>query len=262
MLIIEDKVFNAPTIDGDCEQVWGDKDDKIFRRCIFDLRSIETKDQDELVDVIKGGHASFTGCVFLGGIKALLIGNGDHPIEDYGNAHVLLEDCAIIGCGRRCPEVQHGARADMRRVWVHNWGDRFDVRAFGAWAHSGSVICAQHCLFTRSKGLGVVNAIKDLANHIGEAVNEYGLTALLSPRTYLSGTVRGLTADTGGIAIGTGCWRNSNSIRVDGCDTFLDDDEVVKIVSMIEKSCPDMTPYLGSTLLHYFMTEIYERGER
>lgn len=208
---------------------------------------------------VDGADVRLSGVVILGGIKAILAGNGDHPGNDVRYARWELEDCVIIGSGRRCPEAQDGTTVTMRRCWVHDWGSTFDVRAFGAWAHRGARIIAEDCLFTQSQqsqlwpwGLDLFTVMMDMGNHIGQAVNDNGLGALLRPRTYLPGPCRGLTADTGGLTLATRCYRNRPWIRVDGCNNYIDRAAARDIITRIATSCPDMTPYLGHGLTDFF----------
>lgn len=226
------------------------------RQRVYDFRRYPKADQDEVLSGVDGAVVRLSGVVILGGIKAVLAGNGDHPGNDVSYAQWLLEDCVIIGAGRRCPEAQDGAMVTMRRCWIHDWGRTFDVRAFGGWAHRGARIIAEDCLFTQSElwpwGLDVLTAIKDVGNHIGQAVNDHSLSAMLSPRTYLPGPCRGLTADTGGLVLATRCYRNRPWIKIDGCNNYIDRAAARQIVAQIEAVCPDMTERLGQPLTGFF----------
>lgn len=223
---------------------------------VFDFRDYPAAKQDEVISGVDGAIVRLQRCVILGGIKAVLAGNGDHPGNDMRFGHWEMEDCFIMGSGRRCPEVQDCVELTMRRCWIHNWGRAFDVRAFGGWAHRGGRIAAEHCLFTQSHlwpwELDVMTAITDMGNHIGQAVNDHGLVALLLPRTYLPGPCRGLTADTGGLTLATRCYRNRRWIRIEGCSDYIDRPAARQIVAQIEAVCPDMTPYLGQRLTGFF----------
>ena len=223
---------------------------------VFDFRDYPTAKQDEVISGVNGAIVRMQRCVILGGIKAVLAGNGDHPGNDVRYARWDLEDCVIIGAGRRCPEAQDGTTVTMLRCWVHDFGQAFDVRAFGGWAHRGARIIAEDCLFTQSElwpwGLDLLTAMTDLGNHIGQAVNDYGLAALLRPRTYLPDPCRGLTADTGGLALATRCYRNRPWIKIDGCNNYIDRAAARQIVAQIQGACPDMTPYLGQGLTGFF----------
>lgn len=223
---------------------------------IFDFRRCPKAVQDEVLSGVDGAVVRLSGVVILGGIKAVLAGNGDHPGNDVRYARWEMEDCVILGAGRRCPEAQDGTTVTMRRCWVHDFGQTFDVRAFGAWAHRGARIIAEDCLFTQGEfwpwGLDVLTAIKDMGNHIGQAVNDNGLAALLHPRTYLPGPCRGLAADTGGLVLATRCYRNRRWIKIDGCNNYIDRAAARKIVAQLEAVCPDMTGKLGQPLTGFF----------
>lgn len=193
---------------------------------VFDFRGIPPAEQDEILSGVAGASVVVRRCLLVGGIKAILAGNGDHPAEDYGRARWRIMDSVIMDCGRRCPEAQDGALVHLERCWIHGWGRPFDVRSFGAWAHRGAVITARNCLFTQPGGrwnLGVVNTLRDCLAHAGQAVNDRGLRALLHWRNWAPGVTRGLTAATGGITLATNCWTNRRWIRLDGCNSRLSD---------------------------------------
>ncbi|MEG6501836.1 MULTISPECIES: hypothetical protein [unclassified Desulfovibrio] len=236
--------------------VYGPHQPTEIRQRVYDFRLCPKVDQDEVLSGVDGADVRLSGVVILGGIKAILAGNGDHPGNDVRYARWELEDCVIIGSGRRCPEAQDGTTVTMRRCWVHDFGQAFDVRAFGAWAHRGARIIAEDCLFTQSQlwpwGLDLFSAMTDMGNHIGQAVNDHGLAALLRSRTYLPGPCRGLTADTGGLTLATRCYRNRRWIRIDGCSDYIDRSAARKIVVQIQGACPDMRPYLGQGMTGFF----------
>ena len=241
---------------GDGLIIYGPHQPTEIRQRVYDFRKCPKADQDEVLSGVDGADVRLSGVVILGGIKAILAGNGDHPGNDVRYARWELEDCVIIGSGRRCPEAQDGTTITMRRCWIHDWGAHFDVRSFGAWAHRGARIIAEDCLFTQSEiwpwGLDVLTAMTDLGNHIGQAVNDHGLAALLHPRSYLPGPCRGLTADTGGLALATRCYRNRRWIRIEGCSDYIDRSAARQIVAQIQDACPDMRPYLGQGLTGFF----------
>lgn len=241
---------------GDGLTAYGPRTVTEVRQRVYDWRICPKDMQDEVISGVDGADVRLSGVVILGGIKAILAGNGDHPGNDVRYARWELEDCVIIGAGRRCPEAQDGTTVTMRRCWVHDWGRAFDVRAFGAWAHRGARIIAEDCLFTQSElwpwGLDLLTAMTDMGNHIGQAVNDHGLAALLRPRTYLPGPCRGLTADTGGLTLATRCYRNRPWIRIDGCDPLIGRDQARSIIAHIETVCADTRPFLGATLTDFF----------
>ena len=218
--------------------------------CVFDFRSGDTENMDECLDCVDGAIVKLKGCIIIGGIKAILAGNGDHPENDAKYGRLEMEDCVLIGNGRRCPEAQDGVIVTMKRCWIHNWGERFDVRAFGAWAHRGAKITAEECLFTQSGtilSLGIKNTIVDLANHIGQAWNDHSKFRLLP------GVARGLTADTDGEVSAHRCYRNKKWIAIDGCDSFIESDEALSIAMQIESNCRDLRPWLGLSVIEMFI---------
>lgn len=241
---------------GDGLAAYGPRTVTEVRQRVYDFRRCPKADQDEVLSGVDGADVRLSGVVILGGIKAILAGNGDHPGNDARYARWEIEDCVIIGAGRRCPEAQDGTTVTMRRCWVHDFGQDFDVRSFGAWAHRGARIIAEDCLFTQSDlwpwGLDLFSAMTDMSNHIGQAVNDNGLGALLRPRTYLPGPCRGLTADTGGLTLATRCYRNRPWIRIDGCNNYINRAAARDIITRIATSCPEMAPYLGQGLTDFF----------
>ena len=213
----------------------------LIEDCVIDFTALPKNEQDEGISGVNGAKVTMRRCVLINCRKAILAGNGDHPDADAQGAEWLIEDCILIGCGRRCPEAQDGARVTMRRCWMHNWGRAFDVRAFGAWAHHGGRIVAEDCIFTQSGGLlslGVLNAVRDIANHIGQAVNDGGLAALFKARTYLPGVCRGLTADAGGVVGAVRCYRNRPWIRIDGLASVMSEGESLELAARLVKGCP------------------------
>lgn len=223
---------------------------------VFDLRQCPHADQDEIITGVDGARVHLSRCLILGGIKALLAGNGDHPGNDARYARWDLEDCVIMDAGRRCPEVQDCVELTMRRCWVHDWGRAFDVRAFGAWAHRGGRLVAEDCLFTQSGGifsLGLRTTIADIFAHIGQAWNDEGLPGLLRWQTYLPGVCRGLTSSTGGLVLATRCFRNRPWIRIDNCDPFISRRDAIVIAEHIDAAMPlHARNYLGRSVLESF----------
>lgn len=223
---------------------------------VFDWRDVPTSQQDEVVSSEDGATVFIQRCIIVGGIKALLAGNGDHPVNDSRFSRWELEDCVIMDAGRRCPEVQDCVELTMRRCWVHDWGRAFDVRAFGAWAHRGGRLVAEDCLFTQSGSifsLGLRTTIADIFAHIGQAWNDEGLPGLLRWQTYLPGVCRGLTSSTGGLVLATRCFRNRPWIRIDNCDPFISRRDAIVIAEHIDAAMPlHARNYLGRSVLESF----------
>ena len=209
---------------------------------VFDFRDCPAKKQDEVISGVDGANVRLQRCVILGGIKAILAGNGDHPGSDMRFGHWEMEDCVIMGAGRRCPEVQDFVELTMRRCWIHNWGRAFDERVFAGWAHRGGRLVAEDCLFTQSGGifsLGLCATLADIFSHIGQACNDEGLSGLLHWQTYMPGVCRGLTASTGGLVLGTRCYRNRRWIWLENCDPFIGSAEALQIVAGIDALMPE-----------------------
>lgn len=253
MKLIQNQVFNMTHYDnGDVLRCYGKEDHFVIENCVFNFFGVPNDVQDELVSCIEGASVHIKNCVFLGGIKAILAGNGDHPISDTESGTLYMDNCFIGWSGRRCPEVKHGVKAYMRNCWIHDWGIyAFDQRAFGAWACDGGVIAAERCLFTRTPGLTVewYNRWKDRFNHVGFAINRKGIGELFRPRNWRSGLYRGLTAWDTGTVYASKCYRNNNDIIVENCSEFLQATDAVKIVQQIQDTCPDTYPYMDDTLI-------------
>ena len=63
---------------------------------VFDFRDYPTARQDEVISGVDGASVRLQRCVILGGIKAVLAGNGDHPGNDMRFGHWEMEDCVIM----------------------------------------------------------------------------------------------------------------------------------------------------------------------
>lgn len=223
---------------------------------VFDFRDYPAEKQDEVISGVDGAIVRLQRCVILGGIKAVLAGNGDHPGNDMRVGHWEIDDCVIVGAGRRCPEVQDCVDLTLRRCWIHNWGRSFDVRSFGGWAHRGGRLVAEECLFTQSGGilsLGLRTTLADIFSHIGQAWNDDGVYGLLRWQNYLPGVCRGLTASTGGLALATRCYRNRRWIRIENCDPYITRAEATAIVEHINAAMPAQAyERLGMSILDLF----------
>lgn len=220
----------------------------IIEDCVIDFRALSPDEQDEGISGVCGARVVLRRCLLLGCKKALLAGNGDHPEEDAAGAEWLIEDCVLLECGRRCPEAQDGTKVTMRRCWIHDWGNRFDERAFGAWARTGAYIYAEDCLFTQSGGrfsLGLWCTLKDVFSHVGQAVSMYGIGGIFRARSWLPGVCRGLTADEDGRVKAVRCYRNKSWIRIDGCESYIDEEQATLLI----KRLPPSRDHLGESLL-------------
>lgn len=252
---ISGEVFTSPSVGlgGDCVRVFGSDGYTSIDRCIFDLAGVPLSGQDEAIDLIKGARADIRHCVFIGCKKAVLAGNGDWQDEDASYGIVSLYHCVFIGCGRRCPEVQDGVHASMSECWVHDWGagSCFDVRTFGAWAHSGATLDVTGTLFSRARPLTRWHWLVDHANHLGEAVNDGSFLDVFSATSWISGANRGLDYTGGGLGTSSGC-------RFVGCRQVGGAQQDVGSPSLAWlKDMPDTThTSLGMTLAEFAAQEL------
>ena len=178
--------------------------------CVVDFSACPLEGLDECLSTVNHAEASVTESVFQGSSKGVLLGNGDYPDTDPG-AQVSMEYCTMQDCGRRMPEAQDGVEVTLRNCTIRNWGikDRFDVRCFGAWAHHGASITAIECRFEQRSfwQTGFLNFFRDIANHIGQAVNDRGVFGL-TWKDFIPGVCRGLIATDGGSVKAVGCTKN------------------------------------------------------
>lgn len=189
---------------------------------VFDFRDCPVGQQDEVISLVCGANVHMYNCAIFGGIKAILAGNGDHPIEDRRFGTLNMHQCFIGWSGRRCPEAQSHVVVGMTNCWLHDWGSTFDTKAFGAYAKHGAFIQARNCLFTQTAstrlGLGLVNTVKDIANHIGQAVHDHGIMGIFYGSSWVPGIARGLGNDAPGLSEGRTraitCYRNRDWIRL------------------------------------------------
>lgn len=235
----------AESSGNDALTLFGPEDTYELSFCFIDFRDLD--EQDECISLVRGARVYIHDCTILGGIKAILAGNGDHPEEDR-KGELTMRRVIIDGCGRRCPEAQDGVTVIMEECWVSDWGKPFDVRAFGAWAHKGGSITAKNCLFTRTSeskwALGFGTTIKDWFAHIGQAVNDYGISALFRGKTYWRGVTRGLTADNGGRVTAIQCYKYPDWVVVENADDFISYDEAFTIYCRIMWSQGRRVPYV------------------
>lgn len=145
---------------------------------LIDMSACPLEGLDEAVGVTWGSRALFRRCRIRGAGKLLLCGSGDaDKLAVERGRVVIFEDCIL------------------------NWGEpeRFDVRAFAAWAHHGGRIEAEDCVFDQPRfWRGWRLMARDWLAHLGQAWNDEGLCGLLRPANWLPGVCRGLTATAGG----------------------------------------------------------------
>ncbi|MBQ3569594.1 MAG: hypothetical protein IJA20_02850 [Methanocorpusculum sp.] len=253
MTVIENQVFDKPCYDnGDVIRCFGNPGDYfVIKNCVFNFLSYDVDALDELVSCVNGADVHIENCIFLGGPKAVMAGNGEYPIADSTHGSLVMENCFIGWSGRRCPEVKHGVKATMRNCWIHDWGMYFDTRAFGAWACDGGTIIAEHCLFTRTldSSFSFFLSWKDRFNHLGFAINRNGIGELFRPRNWRSGLNRALTAWDTGTVYASKCYCNSDDIIIENCNEYLTKNQAIVIVEHLNNLCPNPQPYIDDTLL-------------
>ena len=185
---------------------------------IIDLSACPLERLDEAAGITWGSRALFRRCVIRGAGKLLLCGSGDADklAVERGNT-VIFEDCIIEDFGRRGPEAQSCMRVILRRCLIRNWGERFDVRSFAAWAHHGGRIEAYACVSDQSRfWRGWRLMARDWLAHLGQAWNDEGPRGLLRLANWLPGVCRGLTATAGGHVRAENCRATRWWIRLEG----------------------------------------------
>lgn len=205
--------------------------------CIIDMSQCNPDDVDESFSVTYGSSAFVERCVIRGAGKLILCGSGDENVaETEKYKTVEFDSCILEDFGRRGPEVQAGMQVVMRKCLIRNWGstDYFDVRSFGAWAHHEGSITAVNCIFIQENPIFSKNFFADLVNHVGQAVNDEGLLALLKPSTYAPGICRGLTATCGGKVSALGCYKNCWWMSVQNADGKMNAEEAKKLIDSFE----------------------------
>ena len=189
--------------DGDCLAV---------KNCIIDLGNEDPAKVDEVLSVTRGASAQIDYTTISGGAKLVLLGCGDKEWELLEkDKYVIFYRCILQNGCRRFPEVQSGMICVMYNCTIRNWGLKsfWDTRAFGAWAHHGGVIMMHNCHFEQGSfwQTGFLNFFKDLANHIGQAINDRGLFGLRL-KDFIPGVCRGAIATDGGRVMLNNCTAN------------------------------------------------------
>jgi len=227
----------------------------IIQDNIFDFRNVNKKDQDEIVSFVGGVDGIIRRCIFINGIKTLLLGNGDEEWDEldrmYGNW--IMEDCIMLNCGRRNAEAQK-TKGKMKRCWIHNFGhkDAFDVRTFSAWAHRGGELTLEDCVFTQDSFFisGLLNTIIDIGNHIGNAINERDLrlSNLLRP-----GVCRAVTASNGGkIKKAERCFTNKSWLYIENHKNPMEFYDARILIHDLVAKLPDIKSKLNIDLINIF----------
>lgn len=205
--------------------------------CIIDMSQCDPDDIDEAFSVTYGSSALVERCVIRGASKLILCGSGDKNVAEVEKYKTVeFDSCILEDFGRRGPEVQAGMQVIMRKCLIRNWGstDYFDVRSFGAWAHHEGSITAVNCIFIQENTIFSKNFFVDLVSHVGQAVNDEGLLALLKPSTYLSGICRGLTATCGGKVAALSCYKNRWWVKMEGAKGRMSEGDAEELETWLE----------------------------
>ena len=183
------------------------------------------KSIDECIGITMGASAIVEDCIFEGAEKIALIGSGDDEwrlAEKY--KAVVFKNCTFRRGSRRMPEVQSGMCCLLLNCLIEDWAEPsrqpcnpFTSRGFGAWAHDSGVIVAINCQF-RQKTLwkGFWHMLTDVLGHLGNAVNEQGIKAIFNRRSWIPGSLRGLTATDLGEVIAIDCIKSHSQIVIEG----------------------------------------------
>lgn len=208
--------ITKPDEQGDGMKLNGDLGSWFISRCHVNFEDVEDKSTlDENFTTYNGAVAVVRQCNFTNGVKLALCGNGDNFIADHSSI-VIFDGCLFDNFGRRAPEAQDGSLVILNNCTIRNWGvgEYFDVRSFAAWAHNeGKIICFD-CSFEQDKfwQCSPWQMIKDIANHIGNDIND----KCLSWRSLIPGVCRGLMATNNGEVKAYRCTTNKPWIRIEG----------------------------------------------
>ena len=220
--------------------------------CIIDMTNVPDKAVDEAVGITWGCSANFHDCVIRGAGKLILCGCGDDEKRSLEEGRrVTFDHCLLENFSRRGPEVQDGMHCTLRSCVVRNWGflDKFNVRAFGAWAHKGGSIEAVDCVFEQPGKYAPFNYwIKDHLAHLGQAFNDSKLFGIFSKNAWRSGFRRALTASAGGSVTAHHCRTNHKEIYIennsDVMDKLMADDLVGELETMYTKLKATTEPFV------------------
>ena len=199
--------ITSPNEEGDGIVIFGKDNPNVLDNCTVDFKDIPSEYLDENISFVNGCVAVINDCTFSNGIKLALVGNGDYPDNDK-HGIVTFNNCIFENFGRRGVEAQDGITVTLNKCVIYNWGiqDRFDVRSFASWAHSGAKIICNECVFIQDKfwQCSIKNMIIDIANHIGNDIND----KCLSWKSFLPGVCKGLFSTDNGIVEAHNCTKN------------------------------------------------------
>lgn len=225
-MVISNRYINSITTPGDDGIGLYHEEYCHVHDCIIDLSACALDTLDEALGITYGAHGLVENCVIRGAGKLVLCGCGDDekvPVET--GKGVTFKHCLFENFSRRGPEVQNGMVAVLSHCVVRNWGEpeRFTQRAFGAWAHKGGRIIAQHSVFINDVRPGFRYWFADHIGHLGQAINERGWKGLFTRDAWLSGYKRALTAGPDGYVEARQCFADEGLVMDNAIGTMSDE---------------------------------------
>lgn len=189
-----------------------------------DFSSHPTSEIDECIGMTRGAYGIVRNCIFEGAEKIALIGSGDAEFRslEEGKA-IVFENCIFRNGSRRMPEVQCGMHCLLLNCTIENWAepsrqprDPRKARGFGAWAHDEGHIIAINCHFRQNRlWKGLLNMVSDMLGHLGNAINEEGLSAIFHWKSWIPGSLRGLVSSDRGTVVAINCTKSHPLILVE-----------------------------------------------
>ena len=189
-----------------------------FTDCLIDMSEYEQDEYDEACGITWGASATFTRCVFRNAGKLVLIGSGDankRYVEE--GKTVRFTDCFFDSFCRRGPEIQSGMRVYMDNCVIMDWGTSpyWDTRTFAIRVHDGGYLNIRNSVFMQNVRPHLNLYLKDKVNHICQACKDFGLSALFSSRTYVSGWRRACTVEGNGALLAENCFAFPDDLIID-----------------------------------------------
>lgn len=233
--IFENLKILTPSKDFGMDGIQINGETAIIRNCVIDFEEIglSEEEQDEALSCVNNSNCTITDTVLENVGKAFLCGSGDDDSPQGG--YVYMENCIIRNFGRRAPEGQDKIIIHMKNCKIENWGhhDYFTVRSFGAWAHHGSEIHCENCLFIQKSFFqsGLLNFFIDLGNHIGQSFKYRSLNIL---DYIIPGVCRGLTQSKKGKVTAKNCYKNKWWIRIQNCSSYMSYEDACKLNEKLE----------------------------
>lgn len=214
-----------------------ERNDKYFvDHCYFDNTGVDPKLADEALSVIWGGKARIQNCYFKNWGKAMIIGNGDDPIDIAKDIYVEIENCVFDGCSRRNPYIR-GATVHMKNCLIKNWGHTFFDKSFGVRVDREGSLYISDCVFIQDHFIhtNLLNFFKDC---YGQIMDKSQLLNIFKP-----GCTRGLfTESYGSIIFIDSIYKNRWWISIENSSKDnhpLDKYDANKIIADILDSVPN-----------------------